>query len=204
MNRVVIASLAVVALFATSTAYADCACKVAKVENGWCADCSAGYVAGVKIKSRKLYDALDGKTIKDASAIKCKACKTGLTNNGECKHCQVAFAGGKAFHSKPACCVSRGKAVETSAIKCESCKANFGGKGWCEGCKAGLVGNRVYADKAAYKEALMGREIIQKAAKVAEKCEGCAVAMVTDGECKGCKVSFKQGKALKAMKPATP
>jgi len=34
------------------------------------------------------------------------------------------------------------------------------------------------------------------AAKTAEKCEACAVAMVTDGNCAACKVSFKDGKKV--------
>lgn len=203
MKRSAIATLAVIAFFAASTAYADCTCKVAKVSDGWCTDCNVGYVAGVTMKSHKLFDALMGMKIDDPSTIKCESCKEAMATNGECEHCHIAFAGGKAYHSMPACCVARGDVVDAAKVTCEACKANLGGHGWCDKCNAGVVGDRVFKDKDSYKKSLMAQELIERAAKAADKCEGCAVAMVTDGECEHCKITFKDGKPV-VKKPVTP
>jgi hypothetical protein len=39
-------------------------------------------------------------------------------------------------------------------------------------------------------------KVLRDAAKT--KCEGCAIAMVSDGKCDQCKVSFKDGKKTKS------
>ena len=77
-----------------------------------------------------------------------------------------------------------------------SCKkaANYGA-GWCDSCNVGMVGNVLHKSKKDFKAAKEARTILVSAAK--SKCEGCAVAMVTDGTCGGCKISFKDGEKKK-------
>ena len=64
--------------------------------------------------------------------------------------------------------------------------------------------NRVFKDKDAYNEGIKARETVRLAAKTAKKCEPCAVAMVTDGSCAMCKVSFKDGKKTTATNTQQP
>ena len=48
-----------------------------------------------------------------------------------------------------------------------------------------------------YDSALVAFDVIKKAVKTSAHCEKCAVAMVSDGKCGECKVSFKDGKPSK-------
>jgi hypothetical protein len=204
-------------VFGATTYAGDCSCTTAKTVDGWCQDCKVGYFAGVKIQSKKLYDALEGQPVADTASIKCPACKAAIQTDGRCDHCQAGFAHKTKYSSKVAYRLARGKAMgaggltcsgdaakctgrETKcgggATKCSGCAGQLADRGWCEGCKIGLVGNRVFKDKATYDEAVQARETLKTAAKTAEKCEACAVAMVTDGGCTTCKVSFKDGKKM--------
>jgi hypothetical protein len=195
---------AVVMLGLHAAAFADCGCKTAKVEGGWCDDCEVGYFNNVKIKSHKLHEALAGKEV-DAHAVKCDACKQALERDGSCEGCQVSFAHKKAYRSPVAHKLMVGKAHDVSEITCAGCKKGAGTHpAWCKSCNVGWVGNVTFSDKSQWTEARAARKILVKAA--AKKCDGCAVAMVTDGTCSGCKVSFKDGKPAKktADEKATP
>jgi hypothetical protein len=227
VRRPLLVSAAVIAMLAFSaTVYAtDCTCTAAKTGDGWCEHCQVGYVAGVKIQSNKLYDALQGQPVKDAASIKCPACKAAFENDGTCNHCRASFVGKTRYGSNVAYRLARGQAMAAdgaacpvsgtkcsgqekkcagAAAKCAGCKGQLADGGWCEGCKVGLVGHRLFKDKVAYEEAAAARETLKTAAKTAEKCEACAVAMVTDGNCTTCKVSFKDGKKVaKAVKKET-
>ena len=66
--------------------------------------------------------------------------------------------------------------------------------GFCTGCNVGFVVKRMFNEKEDYEVALAARKTLETAA--GSKCESCAVAMVTDGECAQCKVSFKDGKTV--------
>ena len=196
---VVSASLAIAA-----TAHAACACKTAQVDNGWCADCKVGYVAGLKIQSKKLYGALAGQPVADPATVKCPLCKVAFEKDGTCAHCKVGFVDKTRYGSPVAYRLAQGKAMDSAKIKCSGCRAHAAQHGWCGGCKAGLVGNRAFKDKDTYSEAVKAGETLRTAAKVAQKCEPCAVAMVTDGTCSKCKVSFKDGKRTAAAEKKQP
>jgi hypothetical protein len=200
MRKAAFVSLALVALLvSSSTAYADCTCKSAKINNGWCQDCKVGYIAGVKIASKKLYDAQQGKTIADTAKLKCDGCKEAVAKNGKCHHCKLGFANKTAYKSMPAYCLARGQAKDPAKIACPSCRAHAGDHGWCDTCAVGMVGPLAFKDKETYNEAVKSREMVLAASLTAKKCESCAVAMVTDGTCDSCKISFKDGK--KVTKP---
>ncbi len=227
MRKALFVPATMVAMLALgAAAYAgDCTCTATKTDDGWCQDCKVGYVAGVKIKSEKLYNALEGQAVADASTIKCPACKAAIENDGSCDHCQASFANKTRYSSRVAYRLARGQAMgangltcpgsaatctgrETKctggATKCSGCEGRLADRGWCDGCKVGLVGNRAFKDKEAYDEAAQARETLKTAAKTAEKCEACAVAMVTDGNCTTCNASFKDGKKIaKAVKKET-
>ena len=197
MRKLAVLSFAVAALVvAGAPAYAGCdSCKLAKAADGWCDGCKVGFFDGVTIKSKKLFDAVAGKKV-DAQAMKCSGCAKAAKQDGACDHCGVAFAGGKAYKSKVAQTLALGKAAQPDKLACSMCQKNSKDYGWCDGCKVGLVGNRAFTDKQAYSHAVAARKVLLAAAKTAEKCPACAVAMVSDGTCSACKVSFKDGQKV--------
>ena len=131
MRRVAFVSLAVVALLvSSSTVYADCTCESAKIKNGWCQDCKVGYIAGVKIASKKLYDALQGKALADTSKMKCEGCKRAVAKDGKCQHCKLGFVNKTAYKSMPAYCLARGEVKDPATIKCPRCRAVTARLGW--------------------------------------------------------------------------
>ncbi len=188
---IVPAAALILAMSSSALAQYKC-CTKSKLTDAAC--CGNSYFDGVSFKSAKLHKALTGKTVK-ASYIKCGSCKEALKSDGTCDHCKVNFTGGKSYSSKVAYTLAKGKAIDTSKIECKSCaKAAKKDSGWCDGCKVGLVGNKLYKNAKDYKAATKARMVLAKAVETSKKCETCAVAMVTDGTCDACKVSFKDGK----------
>lgn len=195
-----VCALSVALVVTASAALAgDCACKADKAHDGWCKECKVGYVDGVKITSKKLYAALQGKAV-DADHIKCPGCKAALAKNGTCGHCHIEFAANHAYASPVAYHLAMGKLMTSCSadMKCEGCKKAADGEcGWCDHCKAGIVGNRIFTDKTEYEQAVAAHALLVKASETAKHCEGCGVAMVTNGTCEACKVTYKDGKVAK-------
>jgi hypothetical protein len=176
----------------TSTAAAECTCKKALVNGGWCSDCKEGYVAGVMMKSPKLYEAVSVSP-NEGEKLDCDACKKfAAAGTGYCTKCKVGFVGKNHSHSMVGYTLARGDATDPATIKCAACKKAAGSTGWCDSCKAGMVGYACYKDKPVYDAAAKARETLVAAAS--SKCEGCAVAMVSDGTCQTCKIAYKDGK----------
>ena len=180
----------------------DCACATARVDNGWCAACKVGYVAGFRIPSHALFEALDahGHDINPAS-IKCESCKKALETDGFCEKCRMGFLRGKAYVSRLNYHLAHGKIRNPADIKCGTCKANTAKYGWCDVCKVGMVGHVALADKRHYEPAAREAEILVRAIALAEKCELCAAAMVLDGKCPRCKIEYKDGQAAPKKSP---
>jgi len=177
-----------------------CGCKkIHKTGNGWCAPCGGGEAFGVAIKSEKLHKALQGQKIKDKSKIKCDGCKKAAAGGSDCGHCRVAFNDGKVYHSPVAHILSKGAKVDVKAVKCGGCKESLksGKPKFCSACDGGIVGGLVYKTEALYKQAKKAMKILTRAAKVSAKCEGCAVAMISDGKCEHCNAKFAGGKPEK-------
>lgn len=167
--------------------------KVAKVGEGFC--CGKGKIYGVKLSSKKLYAALAGHKIDD-EAIKCAGCKAAAKSNGRCEHCGVGAADGKLFHSKPSHALAKGTVVSAAkAAHCDACLLAFKINGYCSGCDSGFVAGRMFKGKEEYKAALAAHKTLVDASAASKKCEACAVAMVTDGKCEQCNVSFKDGRS---------
>lgn len=199
MRRMFDLTAVCVVLAVASHAYAQqCTCSTAKVQNGWCGDCKVGYVDAVKVKSHALFDALAGAEVK-ADEIKCASCKKAHASAGYCPDCRVGYVGKKKYTSRVAYVLAKGERMDPAGITCDGCKKNAADHGWCDSCKVGMVGNVAFKDKKAYDEAVEARRILTAAAE--SKCEKCAVAMVTDGECQECKVAYKDGKKTKIEKP---
>ncbi|MCZ6684130.1 MAG: hypothetical protein O7B26_13200 [Planctomycetota bacterium] len=195
--RATLTALALFAFVTPAIGGEECTCKdIKKTGAGWCSECKGGAMYGVKLTSAKLYEALQGKKVKDVEKMKCAGCKTAATKGGTCKHCKVAFHDGKSFHSPVSATLAKGKKVEPDKIKCKGCKsASTKGGGFCTGCDAGIVKGLSFKGKDDFKAAKNAMTTLTKAAKTVSDCEACAVAMVTDGKCAACKVQFKDGKA---------
>lgn len=200
---------ALVVAASAATAWADCTCAKDKAAgNGWCSDCKEGYVDGIEIKNKKLYDTLQGTTV-SADQVKksgCGACEKAYAGNSTCDACHVSFASGKMYKSAHAAHLAAGTRVTKDTPMCAACKAACEkeglekmaqGTGWCDQCKAGFVHGVRYDSKEAFESAKKSYAIVSNAAQASSKCEGCAIAMVTDGECEHCKVSFKNGEMAK-------
>lgn len=204
LKRITVPLLLVALGALSANALADCpTCTKAKLENGWCDKCKMGFFAGIEMTSKKLFEALEGKPVANASELKCPGCKAAYEKNGTCEHCKVQFADHCRYASPAACCLAHGKLKNPAEMKCETCKSYIGEHGWCEQCKQGIVGNYAFTDKEEYNKAAAAQELIRKAVQAVKKCEGCAVAMVTDGTCECCKVSYKDGKLVSATDKPT-
>jgi hypothetical protein len=189
--------LIVVLMASSVSAFAECpACAKNKLENGWCNQCKMGYFSGIELKSKKLLETLEGKPVADEAALQCPACKTADEKNGVCEHCKIGYANHRMYPSIYAYCLALGTPKHPEQMKCPTCKSFIGEHGWCDECKQGIVGRVAFQDKEAYNKAVAAREIIQKAAKLAEKCESCALALVTNGVCEKCNISYKDGKPV--------
>lgn len=194
MNRKVVALVCMLAVvgFVSSAMAGDCpGCKKVSDEGqGYC--CGKGQAYGVQLTSQKLHQALEGKKI-DRYKVKCPGCKTASKTNGSCKGCNVHVADGKAYKSKVSQALAKGKPVSAEkAAYCGGCKTAHKHDTQCTGCGVGFVSGRMYKGDD-YKVALAAHKTLVKASQTSKKCEACAVAMVTDGECAHCKVEFKDG-----------
>ena len=169
--------------------------KVAKSGEGFC--CGKGKIYGVELSSEKLFKALEGHKV-DKAEMKCPGCKKAAEENGKCSHCNVSIANGQAFHSNVSYALAKGTPVSAEkAAACGGCKTAHEENGFCTGCSVGFVAGRIYASKESYETAKAAYATLVKAASAATHCVECAVAMVTDGKCDHCDVSFKDGKQVK-------
>jgi len=168
--------------------------KVVKTGEGFC--CGKGETLGVKLTSQKLFDSLEGKKV-DKTEIKCDGCKKAAAKGGSCDSCKKYFHDGKAYTSKIAVALAKGKPVSAEkAAQCAGCKTAHKQSTECTGCGVGFVASRKYKGED-YKVALAAHKVLAKAVTTSKKCEACAVAMVTDGKCTQCNVSFKNGETVK-------
>ncbi len=195
LSLVVIVAVLGVTTPALAGACPGCAAIKAKGQ-GFCVACDKGRMFGVDLTSKKLHDALDGRKI-DTAKMKCTGCKAAANDDSVCSHCNVGMAGGMAYHSRVAHTLAKGKAMSAGKVSgCTSCKSARKSHGFCTACDVGFVADRAFKGKKQHDAAADAHKILVKAADKAQKCEPCAVAMVTDGKCKHCKVSFKDGRKV--------
>ncbi len=200
MRKTTVVSVVVFLLAGSAMALAQCVCPKAKVADGWCQGCKVGYVAGVKIKSARLFEAVQGKAV-SADKIRCKDCQQAAKRGcGWCDKCKAGIVAGKGYHSPVAYALAQGQHKDPATIKCPKCRQAAKDHGWCSDCKEGYAGTLVFTGKEKYEKAAKARQTLIRAARLAEKCESCAAAMVSDGTCSRCKVSFKDGKPTTGSK----
>lgn len=184
------------------TPAAQCNCVQARTTNGWCSACRVGYVAGLKIPSLLMYDALDahGHAI-DPKRMTCTSCRKALATDGFCNDCRMGFIKRKAYLSRLTYYVAKGTVVTESDINCARCRSHLGTTGWCDDCQRGIVGNIAHTNRFDFDS--LAEEYRRLAAAVAriKECESCAVAGLTNGRCMTCRKVFENGEAKPLPRP---
>lgn len=208
MRKVIAAStvLLFVSLLASPVlAGGDCCKAAVKDGQGWCDKCKHGEVLGFHLASKKVYDSLAGTPIKDSGMEKSACCAKAIKDSGACAGCKVSFANGKMYHSNYAHDIALGTPITDAKVaealgKCEGCKsASKSPQGaWCEACKGGVVAGRWYTSKDSFTAAQNAAKVVNNAITAAKQCEECGAAMVTDGTCTHCKLTFKNGEKVKS------
>jgi tetratricopeptide (TPR) repeat protein len=176
---------------------AGCVCATAKRDNAFCDVHHRGYVAAVEIHSRLLWDTLDahGHTL-DLSTFTCESCRKAIATDGFCEDHRVGFLGGLAYFSRLTYELARGEKREPSGVACPVCRKNADSLGWCDTHGLGMIGAVAIKDRQAYDRAAKSVEILRAASKEAERCEHCAMAMVTDTQCPMHRITYKDGRPL--------
>jgi len=171
-----------------------CVCKRARVENGWCGKCGVGYIGGLKIPSKMLYEEIDphGHDI-DPKRIQCLSCRAAIAKDGFCRVCNIGFVHGQAYLSKLAYRLALGRRIDPDKLTCPVCRTNAQSYGWCEKCGKGFVGAFLFTDKATFEAAVAARKIIEAAVRELKHCKFCAAAIVCNGYCPRCKKRFCDG-----------
>ena len=203
MNTILVALLAL----APSTAVAaapgpGCTCPTAQLKGGWCHDCNVGYLAAVKIKSELLFEVLDahGHDI-DPTAIGCSQCKKARESDGFCEKCRMGWVDKKAYMSRLTYHLAKGDPQDLSKIACPVCRKNARTCGWCESCKVGMLGSTAVTDRTDFAHAAKAYQRLLAAIQLLSKCETCAIAMMSDGSCLKCQVSYLSGKKILTKSP---
>ncbi len=175
---------------------ADCPASLrARRVNDWCGQCGVGYVAGVAIKSEFLFHALDahGHDI-DLKTIDCPVCLKEMEVDGYCAWCKIGWVRGQAYFSRLTHHLGRAESIEPSRLSCRRCRENAETVGWCDECGVGMVGNFAIRDKSQYASAEQEYRRLLAVVRESQRCERCAVAMLTDTSCHDCKRSFRDGR----------
>lgn len=174
-----------------------CVCETSRGTNGWCRLHGFGYVAGVRITSAWLYEALDahGHEVNLAS-FGCPSCQAASASDGFCEKHRIGFVDKKAYFSKLTYYLAKGDVRHLSDIACPVCRRNSETYGWCDRCKVGMVGQVSMVNRASFEQAVNSLHILYAANEAATRCDRCAVAILTDTQCPLCKIRYKDGKAV--------
>ncbi len=176
---------------------AECRCAEAKMKHQWCAACKVGYVAGVRIESKLLHEEIDahGHDI-DPKLMKCSSCQKALETDGFCERCTMGFVKKQAYMSRLTYFIAKGETKDVEKIACPQCRKNAQSPGWCDACGLGMVGNVALQEKSDFEQAAKAFDVFQEAVRTLKRCEFCAIAMVIDGRCPTCKVTYRNGARL--------
>jgi len=180
----------------------ECLCPIFKIYGGWCDACNVGYIAGLKIPSKMLFEVLHnhGHDV-DRRFILCDSCRKEIDVEGFCEKCRIGYIEGQAYFSMLAYQLARGKAKRPEQITCETCERNVEKPGWCDKCKVGMLGNVVIADRRDFEAALPEFRRLLLGLAHLNKCESCAVAIATNGMCPDCRIVYQDGVGTPLPRP---
>ncbi|MFQ5412648.1 MAG: hypothetical protein ACE5EC_10125 [Phycisphaerae bacterium] len=162
-------------------------CIEAKRHHQWCEACDVGYVAGVPIPSRLLFETLDahGHDL-DLASITCPTCKAAIEADGFCAACGIGWCHKQAYFSRLTYWLAQGERRDTAGLTCNTCRRSAMKTGWCDACGLGWVGNTAFRNRSAFDAAQPEYDRLSAALKTLDRCEHCAVALWTDTTCFDC------------------
>jgi len=176
-------------------------CAAAIPTNGRCEHCDVGYVAGVPIKSKLLYETMDahGHQLMH-EALTCAVCRRLASEGGFCDTCHIGWYHGDAYFSRLTYEIARAKLIDISKLECQTCRDNAASAGWCADCRRGMIGPFAITDRADFEAGRRDFDRMVKAVALSERCDYCAMAAVTDTACFKCKITYKDGDAIESPK----
>ena len=179
-----------------------CTCEKAVTTNGWCDLHETGYVGGVRVRSKMLYETLDahGHTL-DLSTFTCPECRKAIETDGFCTQHRNGFIAKQTYFSRLTYELGRGRVADPKTIACPVCRRNARRRGWCAKHHVGMAGPFAIADREAWQRAVQALEILEIANAAAERCEGCALAIVTDTFCPTHRIRYRDGRAAGPSSP---
>jgi hypothetical protein len=178
-----------------------CTCATARETNGWCPVHEQGYVGGVKVTSRWLYEFADAHGHQlDLSTFTCPTCRAAIATNGFCEVHRVGFVDKLAYYSLLTYELGKGRSKPVSTISCATCRKNSESHGWCAKSGVGMIGPFEIGNRQDFDRAVSALEIFLVANEASHRCNYCAGAILKDSECPACKIRYKDGKAV----PRTP
>ena len=186
-------------------AASTCTCEDARLHNEWCDACQKGFVAGIELRSPRLYRAIDphGHKIK-LKRLSCDTCRSAVATDTYCEKCGIGFVDRKAYFSQLTYQLARGKPLKREQIECNECRKNAQRYGWCDSCSRGMVGPVAIAIRGHYEVATRAYEILTIAIRKAKTCTRCAVAIIANSYCPDCKKRYSQGKVVTPSEPVPP
>ena len=174
-----------------------CNCATARETNGWCPVHELGYVAGVKVTSRWVYEAADAHGhVVDLSTYTCPTCRSAIATSGFCAEHRVGFVNKLAYYSLLTYELGKAEARRAGEISCPTCRKNAEAHGWCAKSGVGMIGPFAIRNRGDYDLAASALAIFIVANAAAPRCNYCAVAIITDSQCPVCKIRYKDGKAV--------
>lgn len=175
----------------------SCVCVTARVNDAWCDACGAGYLAGLRIPSKRLFEVLDAHGHDyEKERLRCESCQKAIREEGYCTQCRIGFYKNMCYLSRLSYEVARGRRVDPAKVTCETCRKNTGTFGWCEACGVGHIGTIITVDRAGYEAGSQQADRLLKAIARLRPCESCAIAYFTNGYCTTCKKRYRDGSAV--------
>ena len=169
-------------------------CEQARRANHWCRAGNVGYVAGLEIRSRYLYEVLDahGHDI-DPKAVRCEVCLAALKSHGYCHAHRMGYVGGHAYMTPLTYYLARGRRVDPASITCPICRQHIQGIGWCEKDQVGIAGFTALDSREEFEELTKAYQILVAAIQKSSSCGRCSGPMVADGYCSIHRIKYLNG-----------
>jgi hypothetical protein len=186
----------------TAGAHVASSCEEAVRVNGWCESANTGYMAGLPVRSRFLYEVLDahGHDIVPED-VKCETCRKALQGDGYCPIHKMGFVHGEAFLSPLTYHLARARTIDPATLTCPICRKHTHGIGWCDKDRVGIAGPFAIDDRREFDELVKAYTILLTAVDMSRKCETCAGAMITDGYCAVHHVKYDGGRPVSGTPP---
>lgn len=184
----------------TSSAGAEappCTCAVARAADGWCEQHQVGYIGGIRIPSKLVFETMDAHGhVVDLSTYTCETCQKAIKTDGFCAVDSVGFVKKLAYYSRLSYELARGERTPRAGITCRTCRKNSESQGWCERCKIGRIGPVAIRDREAYELAAHAADLLRAANEAAVRCDLCGVSVLTNARCPICRITYRDGKPV--------